>query len=209
MINTEDNTVSATVTVGSGPDGVAITPDGLSAYVANGGSTVSVINTEDNTVSETVTVGSFPIGVAITPAGLFAYVTNSGSGTVSVIDTADNTVIATVTVGSDPAGVAITPAGLNPVIALLEVSGKCKKNIFLTESEIFTVINWSIPSNGALPTRYKISRDFILIAIISEGEKRLFTDHNLQKDKSYFYLIVAEDQTGTTIATGDLVITCN
>ena len=105
----------ATVTVGSGPEGVAITPDGAFAYVANSGSnTVSVIATASNTVVATVTVGSGPEGVAITPDGAFAYVANSGSNTVSVIATASNTVVATVTVGSAPFGVAITPLQ-NPV----------------------------------------------------------------------------------------------
>src|ERR1700719_4066893 len=37
VIDTANNTVVATVTVGMGPTGVAITPDGLHAYVANNG----------------------------------------------------------------------------------------------------------------------------------------------------------------------------
>ena len=66
VINTSTNTVSATVTVGTGPIGVAINPAGTYVYVANnGGNTVSVINTSTNTVSATVTVGSVPYGVAI------------------------------------------------------------------------------------------------------------------------------------------------
>jgi YVTN family beta-propeller protein len=48
--------------------GVAITPDGAFAYVANGVSNnVSVIHLASNTVTATVTVGIGPIGVAITP----------------------------------------------------------------------------------------------------------------------------------------------
>ena len=46
MIDTASNTVVATVAVGSGPFGVAITPDGTRAYVANSASnSVSVIDT--------------------------------------------------------------------------------------------------------------------------------------------------------------------
>jgi len=64
--------VVATVTVGIGlgPLGVAITPDGDSAYVANSVSdSISVIDTETNTVPTTVllALGSGPMGVAITP----------------------------------------------------------------------------------------------------------------------------------------------
>ncbi|WP_030980839.1 YncE family protein [Streptomyces sp. NRRL S-1824] len=103
---------TATVNVGTNPVGVAITPDGLRAYVVNGGSgNVSVIDTASNMV--TATVGTNPRGVAITPDGLHAYVTNIGSGNVSVIATASNmvtaTATATVTLGTQPNGVAISP----------------------------------------------------------------------------------------------------
>jgi len=112
VINTETNTANATVTVGSNPSVVAITPDAAFAYVTNQASNnVSVINTETNTVDATVTVGSTPFGVAIKADGAFAYVTNQGSNNVSVISTETNTVDATVTVGSNPIGVAITPDG--------------------------------------------------------------------------------------------------
>ena len=77
MIDTATNTVVATVAVGSGPSGVAVTPDGKHAYVTNAGfNTVSVIDTASNTVVATVPVGSFPVGVAVTPDGKHAYVTN-------------------------------------------------------------------------------------------------------------------------------------
>ena len=119
VIDTSTNTVIATVGVGHGPLGVAITPDGSRAYVANvGSSSISVINTGTNTVI--ATVGTFqPVGVAITPDGTRAYVTNSSatSGTVSVIDTATDTVIATVVVGPDAQGLAITPDGAHAYVA--------------------------------------------------------------------------------------------
>jgi len=54
-----------TVSVGTTPHGVAITPDGAYAYVGNEySSTVSVINTATNTVVDTVT------GVAVAPEGV-------------------------------------------------------------------------------------------------------------------------------------------
>ena len=97
VMNTSNNTAVNTVTVGSYPTGVAITPNGSFAYVTdNGSNTVSVIKTSTNTVVKTVTVGSTPEGVAITPNGSFAYVVNSGSNTVSVIKTSTNAVVKTV-----------------------------------------------------------------------------------------------------------------
>ncbi|MSO17772.1 MAG: YncE family protein, partial [Acidimicrobiia bacterium] len=71
VINTTNNTVSATILVGTAPIGVAITPDGTKAYVANNGTdSVSVINTVTNAVSATTTVGTDPIEVAICPAAV-------------------------------------------------------------------------------------------------------------------------------------------
>ena len=103
VIETANNTVVATVPVGSFPVGVGITPDGAFAYIANSNSNnVSVIETTNNTVVATVPVGSFPVGVEITPDGAFAYVTNRFGNTMSVIETTNNTVVATIPVSSRP-----------------------------------------------------------------------------------------------------------
>ena len=107
--------VTATVTGGNAPFGVAISPDGAYAYVANSYSgTVSVISTATNTVTKTVNVGGYPSGVAVTPNGQYVYVTNAGAGGdfVAVISTATNTVTTTVNIGAaGSACVAITPDG--------------------------------------------------------------------------------------------------
>src|SRR2546427_1836784 len=65
VIDTASNTVTATVSVGSFPNGVAVTPDGARVYVANiFGNSVSVIDTASNNVTTTVDGGASPIGVA-------------------------------------------------------------------------------------------------------------------------------------------------
>ena len=104
--------VTATITVGTSPRAVAVSPDGTKAYVANlTSNTVSVINTTTNAVDATITVGNAPLGVAITPDGTKAYVTNFNADTVSVINTGTNAVDATITVGDAPDGVAVSPDG--------------------------------------------------------------------------------------------------
>lgn len=72
VIDTALNAVVATVDVGLWPAGIAVAPDGRSAYVANsqGRSTAapgdaSVIGTETNRVVATIPVGSNPDGMAI------------------------------------------------------------------------------------------------------------------------------------------------
>jgi YVTN family beta-propeller protein len=113
VIDTATNTVIATVSVGGGPFGVAVTPDGSKVYVTNGDNTVSVIATATNTViGSPIPVGREPFGVAVTPDGSKVYVTISIDNTVSVIDTATDTVIGSpIPVGRQPFGVAVTPDG--------------------------------------------------------------------------------------------------
>ena len=90
VITTATGAVSAPITVGKSPTGVAITPDGKHAYVANpGDGTVSVITTATGAVSAPITVGNRPYAVAITPDGKRVYVANDGDGTVSVITHGD------------------------------------------------------------------------------------------------------------------------
>jgi YVTN family beta-propeller protein len=125
VIATGTNTVAGSpITVGNGPGGVAVTPDGSQVYVSNNDTnTVSVINTATNAVS-TITVGTAgtegPAGIAVTPDGKTVYVAvanelpsppDAGTGTVVVIDTASNTVTTSIVGFVFPYGVAVTPDG--------------------------------------------------------------------------------------------------
>jgi YVTN family beta-propeller protein len=117
VIATSSNTVTATIPVGSGPYGVAVTPDGSTVYVAN--DNVSVIATASDTVTAIIPVGTVPVGLAVTPDGGKVYVANSdlSSNNVSVVATPSNTVTATIPVGSNPNGAAVTPDGSKVYIA--------------------------------------------------------------------------------------------
>ncbi len=116
----QPNTVIATVNTGVTPAGLAITPDGKFAYVANnnnysiaGQDSVSVINLTTNMPETIITDGSFdePYTVTINATGTKAYVTNSNGATVTVIDIATNTVIAVISGFDGPSGFVITPDG--------------------------------------------------------------------------------------------------
>ena len=105
------------VAVGREPSGVALTPDGAQAYVANTvDGTVSVVKIEGNRtnikVHKVLQVGTEPYGVAVTPNGRKVYVTNARSNNVSVIDARDNHLVTTIeNVGIEPRGLAITNSG--------------------------------------------------------------------------------------------------
>ncbi|MFI6585638.1 beta-propeller fold lactonase family protein [Embleya sp. NPDC050493] len=115
VVDTATNTATGAITVGSGPQGIAVTPDGSRLYVANGGSgSVSVIDTATNTVTSTVTGFNAPYDVAVTPDGTEVYVSDTTfpNGTVKAISTATNTVTASITLGSPfQRGLAIGPDG--------------------------------------------------------------------------------------------------
>ncbi len=104
------NAVSPTrIAVGNDPLGLAITPDGRTAYVVNGGSNdVSVIDTATNTAARPpIPVGLGPVAIAITPDGRTAYVISSQSGSVTPIDVATNKARRPIRVGGYPDAIAI------------------------------------------------------------------------------------------------------
>jgi YVTN family beta-propeller protein len=136
VTNQLDNTLSvidgstyhviATVPVGALPAGVAVSPDGRDAYIAQGGDhAVSVFDTSTNTITTTVALpaGSSPRGVALTPNGQLLYIADGGgSNSVSVLDTRTNQIVASVPVGSQPVSVTVTPDG-GSVYVTNELSG--------------------------------------------------------------------------------------
>ena len=66
VIDTSTKTITATVVVGTGPEGVGFSQDSAFAYVSNiTSNNVSVINTASRTVVHTTTVGTAPAGVGV------------------------------------------------------------------------------------------------------------------------------------------------
>ena len=113
-----------TIATGSGPAGVAVSPDGKSVYASNGGeSTVSQYDVDPATGAlkpkSPATVpsgGSFiHVGVVVTPDGRSAYVTNCDENSVSQYDVNPATGAlgakspAAVAAGKCPLGIAVTP----------------------------------------------------------------------------------------------------
>jgi YVTN family beta-propeller protein len=115
---------------GTEPFGLAITPDGATAYAnaqsgpeGTEGGSISAINLGAGSPAAQITsVGIAPVGIAITPNGKRAYFASRGSATVSMIDIATNLVIGPpIKVGiegeSADRGVAITPDGSRVYVA--------------------------------------------------------------------------------------------
>lgn len=115
------------VAVGWAPEGVAVHPDGLLAYVANSGDrTVSVVDTVLNRVVGVIALDGFggappplaPRGIAVNPDGNRLYVTDGAGNRLFVIDiTANHAIVDIVPVGKKPYGVAVSADGKRIYVA--------------------------------------------------------------------------------------------
>ncbi|MGZ3754753.1 MAG: beta-propeller fold lactonase family protein [Mucilaginibacter sp.] len=122
VINTLTQNIVATIPLtGTGPRGVAVSPDGTRVYVANSSSnTVSVIDATANKEIFTISAGvSNPSGVAISPDGNILYVTNYLFNSVSVLNAITGAFIASVPVGKNPFALAVTRDGSKVYVANL------------------------------------------------------------------------------------------
>ncbi|MCC7172563.1 MAG: YncE family protein [Planctomycetes bacterium] len=114
--------VVGSLPVGSGPEGVAITPDGKRAFVSNvDDDSISYIDLARRVVDRVVSVGpgdvAAPRGIAVSPDGARLYVARSGQGAVAVVDVASGAVVKQIAVGGGPFGMALAPNGSKLVIA--------------------------------------------------------------------------------------------
>jgi len=121
-ISIATNTAGTPITVGSYPSDIVITPDGSTAYVANGGDglgdgMVTPVNLVTGAVGTPIPVGNGPLGIAITPNGATVYVTDWEGDTVTPISTATNTAGTPIPVGDSPYEIAITPDGDTAYVA--------------------------------------------------------------------------------------------
>ncbi len=103
VVNTATHAVTGSITVGTEPGAMAISPNGSTLYVANWLSgTVSVVDTATDQAVNTFTVGSGPDSLAISPNGATLYVAVIGG--LSVVNTATGTVTTPITdLGTYPA----------------------------------------------------------------------------------------------------------
>ena len=101
-----------TVSVGSGPQEVVVSPDDDYVYMTNFyADTVSVIRTADHSVTATLPVGDGPWGIAVSPDGCHVCAVNYFGGSMSVVRTRDHGVVDTISVRQFPKAVVVSPNG--------------------------------------------------------------------------------------------------
>ena len=113
------NTVVATVSAGSNPLRLALTPSGAKLYAVNANTAnVSVIDTATNSFLSNVSIGSLPqsrpYDASSSPDGTEIYVVNliDGVNNVSIIEVASDTVIANVTTGQGSGSASVATADI-------------------------------------------------------------------------------------------------
>lgn len=110
-ISTVNQTVIATIPVGTNPTSIAVSPNGMFVYVAHQDNRLFVISTSNNTVLTTIPVAYFGRGIVVSADGSRIYVAHSQLNQVSVINGLTNTLITTITVGTRPNGMVLSPNG--------------------------------------------------------------------------------------------------
>ena len=118
-----------TITLGTGlpsplgpnPQGITVSPDGRTLYVANnfagGGFIVIDVATNQQLASVAMGPGDVPRGVAPSPDGSRAYMAFAGVNVIEVFDLAGRNVTATVAVDAAPTGIAVSPDGNKVYVA--------------------------------------------------------------------------------------------
>lgn len=103
--------ITGSVSTGSNPQYVSVTPDGNLEFISNQGSdTITVVNTTNNVVIGTISIsGSIPQGSQTSLFGTYTYVTNQGTGTIGVVNTSTLSVTNTIAL---PGGSSATPYGI-------------------------------------------------------------------------------------------------
>lgn len=158
ILDRATNIVTATIADDSGPVGVAITPDGKKAYVANAyivgePGNLWVIDLTTGSVIDKIKVGdSNIVSVAITPDGRSVYVGNNNDqnntdSIVTVFSTATNAVTATIPVGQLAYAITFAPDGtqafvvndLSGTVSVIDVSTEKVSNTITVGREPWSV----------------------------------------------------------------------
>ncbi|HTC38738.1 MAG TPA: beta-propeller fold lactonase family protein [Steroidobacteraceae bacterium] len=97
-----------TLSSGSRPMKVKLSPDEKRLYVSNGrAGTVSVFDSHSYELLDTIKVGARPWGLGISPDGRFLFAANGPSNDVSVVDLKTNKEVTRIKAGASPWGIAI------------------------------------------------------------------------------------------------------
>ena len=104
---------ATSIRIGSGAEGLTVSPDGAELWVARrGDNVVSIVSTARRMIVDSMKVsGDGPQRIQFTPDGREVWTSNVRSNTLSVIDARTRREVSTVSVGKGPAGIVFSPDG--------------------------------------------------------------------------------------------------
>ena len=150
FIDTATDTITTDLHLSSAnPNGLAISPDGSTAYVTNFVTTnpsILTIDIASRTVTRTTQVTTYPKSIYLTPDGAQAWVLFSGSSTIYVFDTLTMTVVSTL----DAGGVADTAMAFNPTGTRAYVSATSNQLVVFdtaTLTKVASITICNLPSD--------------------------------------------------------------
>ena len=173
------------LTTGAGPTGIAVAPDGRTAYVSNrDANTVSIVDTTTDTVSATLGGFRAPAGIAISPDGRKVLVANGGDDSVMQIDTVSRALTAVAVVVSGvtvaaPVGIAVSPDGTHAYVTgrlantVTEIGNTAALTVALDGSGIGSVSSspTGIACGAACQARFPVGSRVALSALAGTGSE--------------------------------------
>jgi|HubBroStandDraft_1064217.scaffolds.fasta_scaffold06607_4 YVTN family beta-propeller protein len=116
ILSTASNTVTGQLRVPGGPQQIAFSPDGSTAYVTTAQGLLVIDTSNLNVITVIHGLGD-PHAVAVTPDGSTIYVTNTSQNLVDVISAATDRVTGTIGVGQLPWDIVISSDGSTMYVA--------------------------------------------------------------------------------------------
>jgi len=170
-ITTPSHGMGHRIDVGFEPRGIAITPDGLFAYVTDlsrhFSGNLSVIDTSTGRVVAAIPLPLVSSAIAIAPGGDLAYAAHVGS--LSVIDILTNRVIETINLGRGtvPEGITIAPDGALAYVADLGDHPDYAGTVSVIDTRINAVIATIVV--GTDPSGVVVSGDGASVYVTNSG----------------------------------------
>jgi YVTN family beta-propeller protein len=147
ITSTRTRTVDGFIPTGLTPTGIAFSPDGNTAYVANQFGNLSRIDVATRQVTGSVGIAS-PVAVRVSPDGSQLFVATTSTAVVTV-DLATLSIVRTVDVGSAPNGFAVHPGGRLLYVSSFDAGTVSEINVF-TGQELRTFTTLGMPQEMAL-----------------------------------------------------------
>ena len=160
VTSTKTRTLDNFIPTGPIPAGIAFSPDGSTAFVANEFGDVSVLDVATQTNIGSISVPN-PLAVKVSPDGTQLFVATGGTS-VYIVDIASRTVTKTVQVGYAPNGFAVAPGG-----RILYVSSFLGGSV--SEIDMFTGTVLRTFNVGGVPQELATNRRGTHLYVANEG----------------------------------------